>query len=110
MKSVRDYSSRAHQIRYILGALIALVISDGLISQFLITQGLAWEGNPFLETLVGGDTFLTIKVLGVLVSALILWDVYRQWPRLALISSLCFLTLYTVIIIWNLSVFFVTQV
>ena len=97
-------------MRYILGALIALVISDGLISQFLIRQGLTWEGNPFLETLVAGETFLTIKVLGVLVCALILWDIYGQWPRLGLISSLCFTGLYVGIVLWNLCVFFIAQV
>ncbi len=96
-------------MRYILGTLIALVVADGLISNFLIRQGLAWEGNPFLEALVGGGAFLVIKILGALFCALVLWDIHRQWPRLGLISSLCFVCLYTGIVFWNLCAFFIAQ-
>ncbi len=95
-------------MRYLLGALIALVVSDGLISHFLVSRGLAQEGNPFLEALVGEGIFLVIKVLGVLLCALILWDIYKQRPKLAMISSLCFVVLYAGIVLWNLCVFFIT--
>lgn len=96
-------------MKLILGTLIALVVSDGLISNFLIRRGLAWEGNPLLETLVGGRLFLVIKVLGVLFCTVILWDIYKKWPRLALITSLCFVGLYAGIVFWNLCVFFIAQ-
>ncbi|GAI87899.1 unnamed protein product, partial [marine sediment metagenome] len=54
--------------------------------------------------------FLAIKVVGVLLAALILWDIYKHRPKLARISSLCFVGLYAGIVGWNLSVFFTTQV
>jgi len=97
-------------MKYLLGALIALVVSDGLITHFLVQRGLAWELNPFLRTLIGEGNFLVIKVVGVLLAAFILWDIYKHWPKLARISSLCFVVIYAGIVGWNLSVFFATQV
>ncbi len=97
-------------MRYPLAALIALVVSDGLITQFLVRQEIGRERNPLLQGVVGEASFLVIKVLGALLCALILWDIYRRWPKLALISSWCFVVVYAGIVLWNLSVFFVSQV
>lgn len=93
---------------YLLGALIALVVSDGLLSNFLVRAGLGREGNPFLETLVGEGIFIVIKVFGVLLCALILWDIYKRRSKLAVITTLCFVVLYAGIVLWNLYVFFIT--
>jgi len=97
-------------MRYPLGVLIALVITDGLITHFLVTRGLGREGNPFLQNFIGEQSFFIIKVIGVLLCALILWDIYKRQPKMALISSLCFVGIYAVIIVWNMSIFFATQV
>jgi len=110
LKAIKSYFAGIHQMKYLLGALIALVVSDGLITHFLVQHGVAWELNPFLRTLIGDGNFLVVKVLGVLLAALILWDIYKQRPKLARISSLCFVALYAGIVSWNLSVFFTTQV
>jgi len=109
-KSVTSYPAGDRVMKYLLGILIALVVSDGLISRFLVTEKLGREANPFLQSLVGKDVFLAIKVLGVLLCALILWDIYKQWPKLAKISSLCFVVLYSGIVLWNLYVFFGAQI
>jgi len=93
-------------MKYLLGFLILFEISDGVLTHFLITGGLAREGNPFLLTLVGGNNFLILKVVGVLLCALILWDIYKRFPKLALISTSCFVFFYGVIVLWNLSFFF----
>ncbi len=93
-------------MRYLLIALVALVVSDGVISHFLVTGGLGREWNPFLKTLVGEEYFLVIKLLGALLSALILWDIYRKWPKLALISSSCLVAVYAALVLWNVHVFF----
>ena len=95
-------------MRYLLGVLTTLVILDGLITHLLIENGLAREANPFLATLVGGGNFLVIKVVGALLCAFILWDIYKRWPKLALISSFCFAVAYTGIVLWNVSLFFIT--
>ena len=110
METIRSYFAGIHRMRYLLGALITLVISDGLISHFLVRRGLGREGNPFLETWVGEGSFLVIKVLAALLCALILWDIYKRWPKLAVITSLCFVVLYSGILLWNFWVLFITQV
>ncbi len=95
-------------MKYLLGLLAGFVISDGLLTHFLVGNGLAREGNPFLVPIVGGDTFLVLKVVGAILSVLILWDIYRRFPKLALISTSCFVVVYGAIVTWNLSLFFVT--
>lgn len=97
-------------MRYLLSALIVLVVCDGLISQFLVRSGFGREGNPFLQAWVGEEAFLVIKVLGVLLCALILWDMYKRWSRLALISTSCFVVIHAGIVLWNLSVFLTHRV
>ena len=95
-------------MKYLLGLLITFEILDGVLTHFLIRGGLAREGNPLLMPLVGETNFLILKVVGVLLCALILWDVYKKWPRIALTTTACFVTLYFGIVVWNLSFFLIS--
>ena len=90
-------------MKYLLSLLVALVIGDGLLTRFLIDGGMAREGNPILQPLVGENGFLVLKAAGALVCALILWDVYRRFPRLARIFTWCCVIAYAGIVIWNAS-------
>ena len=92
-------------MRYLLGLLVILVIADGLVTNYVITAGHGWEGNPFLRPLVGNAGFLVLKVAGALLSALILWDVSRRYRRLALAVTSSFVVFYGLIVLWNISVF-----
>ena len=102
--------SPLRQIKYLLGVLFTLVVADGILSNFLITEGLGREWNPFLQTLVGEESFLLIKVAGALLSVLILWDIYKKWPQAAIKSSICIVVLYTGIVYWNILTFLIGQV
>jgi hypothetical protein len=93
-------------IKCLIAALAVLVVADGLVSNFLINNGLAQEGNPLLVVLVGKWNFLVIKVVSAFVCSLILWDIYKSWPKLALISTTCFVSVYAVIVFWNVGIFF----
>ena len=95
-------------MKYLLGLLAGFVISDGLLTYFLVRHGIAREGNPFLLPIVGENIFLVLKVVGALLCVLILWDIYRRFPKLALISTSCFVVVYGGIVAWNLSLFFTT--
>ena len=99
---------RTRQFPCLLGVLFALVVADGVITQYLVMSNLGIEGNPFLTVWVNQDKFLYIKVLGVLLSVLILWDIYRRWSRLAMSVSIVFVIVYTCIVYWNIGVF-ITQ-
>ncbi len=92
-------------MKYLLGSLILLVIGDGLLTKLLLDGGLAREGNPFLEPLVGDVGFIILKAAGALLCALILWDIYRHYPRLALIATWCSVATYAGVVLWNTSLF-----
>ena len=92
-------------MKYLLVSLVLFEITDGLLTHFLITGGLAREGNPLLQPIVGEVGFLILKVVGALVCAVILWDIYKRVPKVALISTSCFVTFYGAIVLWNLSLF-----
>jgi len=94
-------------MKYLLGLLITFEILDGVLTHILIRDGLAREGNPFLMPLVGETNFLILKVAGVLLCALILWDVYKRYPRIALTTTAGFAAFYLIIVLWNVSFFFV---
>ncbi len=100
---------RTRQFICLLTILVALVISDGLISQFLIRSGIGSEGNPFLMSWVTEPYFIAIKIVGAFLCALILWDIYKHWSKLAIFASSVFVILYTGILIWNIAVFFIGQ-
>ena len=93
-----------YRIRIILGSLIATVVADGVITQYLVSTGYASEGNPFLHFWVEEDTFLIVKFLGGLLAALYLWNVYRRHQNLAIVCSSMCLAAYTFVIFWNLRI------
>ncbi len=93
-------------MKYLLGLLVLLNITDAVLTHFLVELGIGQEGNPFLLGLVGEPAFLVLKVTGVLLAALILWDVHRRHPRLASRLSLVFVLAYGIIVTWNASLFF----
>ncbi len=92
-------------MKFLLGLLIVFEILDGVLTHFLVRDGLAREGNPFLMPLVGETNFLILKVVGVLLAALILWDIYKRQPRVALATTGFFVAVYAAIVLWNASFF-----
>ena len=63
--------------------------------------------NPFLEPLVGETGFIILKAVGVLVCAFILWDIYRRFPKMAIIATWCFVVAYGAIVLWNSALFMI---
>ena len=110
MKRVGYHFGGSREIKSILATLVALVVADGILSQFLIRYGLAREGNPFLQTFVEQSNFPPIKLAAALLCALILWDIYKTKPRLAMASSLFFVGFYTIVVYWNLGICLVALV
>lgn len=90
-------------MKILLALLVALNLSDAFLTERLIEEGTAREGNPFLIGLVGTPVFIILKVAGVLLCGLLLWDIHRRHPRLARVSTTCFVAVYSGIVGWNLS-------
>ncbi|MCX8125749.1 MAG: DUF5658 family protein [Dehalococcoidia bacterium] len=91
----------------LLSALVTLVIADGLLTFLLVGNGIGHEGNPLLASWVGSSWFLVIKAFGALICAAILWDVYRQFPKLGTIATSCLTGAYGLIVAWNTAVYFI---
>jgi len=100
-------TTNRNQMKYLLITLVSLVVLDGILTEFLVGGGLAREGNPFLEPLVGGTGFMLLKIIGSLVCAFILWDIYRHFPKMAIIATRVFTIAYGLIVIWNTSLFLI---
>ena len=81
--------------------LLALVIADGIFSNFLVLQNMGVELNPFLKDLVGSEYLLPLKACGALLAVVMLWGIYKRTPRAAVTCSLCFVVFYTAILYWN---------
>jgi hypothetical protein len=110
MKAIRHYFNGIHKMIYPLVVLIVLVVADGGLTNILVNSGAAQEGNPFLVSLVGSGNFLVLKSVGALLCAFILWDIYRQRPKMAVISTSCLLVAYAGIVFWNLALLLTSQV
>ena len=102
METLKIYFAGSYRIRILVGSLFAAIVADGVITKFLVLNGFAIEGNPFLSFWVGKDVFLTIKLLGGLLAVFYLWSIYKRHPKLSISCSSIFLTAYTFIIFWNL--------
>jgi hypothetical protein len=97
-----------HKLRLMLYTLFALIVADGLLTQFLVKGGYGSETNPFLRAWVGQDMFLAFKVCGAFLVILYLWFKHARHPKFVFIFTLVALAFYTAIIFWNLFVFMMT--
>lgn len=87
-------------------SLFALVLADGIVTEYLIAHGLASEGNQILAPLVGTSMFLPLKAAGAALAIFILWDISKFHSRIALVASCCFVAVYSAIVFWNVSLCF----
>jgi hypothetical protein len=95
-------------MKYLTILIFLLVIADGLISKFLVGSGLGQEVNPFLQAIISGNNFLVLKAVGSLFVGLLLWDIFSRQPKIAFICAAICVGFYTVILYWNLAVFFIS--
>lgn len=98
-----DINSRPkiRNLMLLWGVLFSLVVTDGIITQYLITNGIAWELNPFLASFIDDNTFILAKAIGVILAISILWDISKRNYRIALATSSIFVILYSLIVVWN---------
>ena len=103
------FSVKNRTMRFMLYTLFCLIVADGLITQFLVTNGHASEVNPFLQTWVGQDLFLAIKISGAFLATLLLWIKYNTETKSVYRITAVFLAFYTSIVFWNLFVCLTSQ-
>jgi hypothetical protein len=88
---------------YLLASMVAFMIMDAVLTQYLVPSGKAREANMLIEPLVGQPSFMILKIVGALICALLLWDIHRRFPRLGKISAWIAMAGCGVIVLWNSS-------
>ena len=91
-------------MKYIIILLSGLELSDGVITQVFVGKGLAQESNPLMQPLVMAGDFLLFKIVGVLLSVLALWWLYKRFPLIAISTASSIVVFYGAVLAWNLSV------
>lgn len=109
LKVPKRFSVQSRTTRFMLYTLFSLIVADGLVTQFLVTNGHASEVNPFLQAWVGQDLFLAIKISGAFLVTLLLWIKYNARPKLIFRITAVFLVFYTIIVFWNLFVYLTSR-
>ena len=79
-------------------------ITDGVMTDHFVRQGLAREGNPLVAEIVMDGSFLWFKIAGALLCVLGLWGLSHRFPRLTGITTASITIFYGAAIVWNLSV------
>ena len=92
-------------MKYLLTIMSSLEISDGIFTDFAVGKGFVNEANPLMDSVVSGGHFLFLKAAGALVCVVMLWLVYRKYPRLAKTASSGIILFYTAVIAWNAFLF-----
>ena len=101
------FKVESRTMRFMLYTLFGLIVADGLITEFLVTNGHAIEMNPFLQAWVKQNVFLAIKISGAFLVTLFLWIKYNSMPRLIYSATVVFLVFYTGVVFWNLFVYLI---
>ena len=91
-------------MKYLLIPLSGFQIADGAITQFFVSNGLVHEGNPFARPIVMGGNFLLLKVIGALISAAVLYLLYKRFPRIARTAASTIVVFYSAVLLWDLIV------
>ena len=110
MEKIKAYFNRpgSKTMKYLLIIMVAFVVTDGFLTEYLISSGGAREANAFLAPLVGSVGFMLLKIVGSLFCALVLWDIYTRNPKLATVAGWIAVVGYGLIVIWNAGLCFLT--
>ncbi len=93
-------------INVLIPLMVALESADGFFTHSAVGKNLVREGNPLMQNIAGNSSFLLLKIVGALLSALLLWIIYRRFPRASLAAATGVVVFYTAVLTWNLSIFF----
>jgi hypothetical protein len=88
--------------RLLLGTLFGLSVADGVITRFIINQGLGREGNLWLSHLASSDALIAVKIIGTLLAVCLLWMLYFRRPKLVMEVTIALVCWYTLVVFWNI--------
>jgi hypothetical protein len=83
---------------------VALQAGDGILTFAAVSRKLVREGNPFMQSIAGSGEFVVMKITGALMCALMLWLIYRRFPRVSVAATASIVLFYAGVLSWNLSI------
>ena len=95
-------ATQSRNLRLLWGSLFALILADGLITDFAIINDVGYEANPFLADMLGTAKFFFVKLLGALLIIFFLRNISKKHYRVGLVSSCIAVLLYVIVVFWNL--------
>jgi hypothetical protein len=93
-------------IKILIPLLVTLEAADGILTYSAVGQDLIREGNPIIQNAAGTGSFLLLKIGGALLCGLLLYLVYKRFPRISLVTVWTVLIFYSVLFAWNLSILY----
>lgn len=87
----------------LVGTIVALNILDVVLTKAIINKG-GVEVNPLMANLMGGNGWIAIKAIVVVIYASVLWHLLQKGSNLAMRIAVVSLILYTVVVGWNAAV------
>ncbi|MGA3093835.1 MAG: DUF5658 family protein [Dehalococcoidales bacterium] len=88
--------------RLLLGALFSLSVADGVVTRFIITEGLGMESNFWLTKLAFSDALIAVKIAATLLVVYLLWQMHYRKPKLVMGFTIAMVCWYTLIVFWNI--------
>ena len=101
----RRAEARGRHLKLLWGALFALIMADGIITEVSIDNSVGYEANPFLADMLGSTSFFLFKLLGAVAVILFLRNVSQKHYRVGLAGSCIAVLLYVVVVFWNVLVY-----
>jgi hypothetical protein len=89
---------------FLLSLLVVLETADGICTYSAVCKNLAREANPLMQNLAGTGNFLIMKITCAIICALLLWLLYRRFPRISLTAAFSIAVFYAGVLAWNFSI------
>jgi hypothetical protein len=93
-------------IKVLIPLLVILEAADGILTYSAACKNLIREANPILQNIVWTGDFLLMKISGAFLCGVLLWFIYKRFPKIGLIATSSIMFFYSFVLTWNLSVLF----
>ena len=68
----------------LLGTLICISVADGVITRFIIAEGLGMESNCWLTRLAFSDALIAVKIAATLLVVYLMCQIHYRKPKLVM--------------------------
>jgi Domain of unknown function (DUF5658) len=88
-------------MKFLVPMLILIESVDSILTYSAVGKGVVNEANPVLKSFIGTENFIFMKISGSIVSSLLLWFVYKRFPKIGVTATITILIFYLIVLTWN---------